>query len=307
MLFFIERVPLRRIVKNAMPSRIRLLLWKSASPLAQWKLMDPLTMDDYLLDMQITHQGHRLDKATKERWSANRAAYYTNNKALLQLALEACRVKGRTGEHISWAETVIARYQQWEKNRKEILEPPTPERMGQNGNIYDLIRSRRSVRYFRAADVEREKIELILEAGRWAPCSGNRQAWHFAVQKVGKSARDVESKADSDNQVRPYGAAVLYIAIDERLYPWKYAAAMDAAAAIQNMLLMAHHLGLGACWYYGAERLNQDKLRARLGFSDHCYIYSTIQLGYPVEAPDAPGRKPLDKIATFIGFDTTGE
>ncbi len=295
----LQRAPLRRIVKRVVPSPIRLRLLRLVSPLEKLKLADPMTMDEHLLGMIITHRGHRLDKATKGESDADCAQY----KSQLEAALETCRVKKRAGDHISWAERVLTRYQRWEKEKKRILEPVTTNRIGQTDDIYGVIRGRRSIRYFQDGEIEKEKIERILEAGGWAPCSGNRQAWHFVVQKVGKVAGDVKSKTDSENHKSPHGAIVLYVAMDERLYPWKYAAAMDAAAAIQNMLLMAHQLGIGACWYYGAERLNQAKLRARLGLPNYCYIYSTVQLGYPAEEPEAPGRKPLSETATFIGFN----
>lgn len=97
---------------------------------------------------------------------------------------------------------------------------------------------------------------------------------------------------------------LIYVAIDKRPYgkKEKYAAAMDAAAAIQNMLLMAHYLGLGGCWTYLADLVDQKKLRKELGLKDHYYLYSAILLGYPMEYPSEPCRKPLDKVTKFIGF-----
>jgi len=99
---------------------------------------------------------------------------------------------------------------------------------------------------------------------------------------------------------------MIYVAIDERLYAEKYSAAMDAAAAIQNMLLMAHYLELGGCWMYLSELTNQNKLQKKLGLKNYFYVYSVILLGYPAEFPKEPCRKPLEKIVRFIDFDLNG-
>jgi nitroreductase len=301
-----QRSALRRAARFVLPSSLKQRLRRSADPMEKWKMADPQTMDDHLLGMIITHRGHRLDKATKGEWTSNKAADGFRYKSQLEAALEVSRSRKKEGDHITWAERVLTRYRIKEKDRERVLETVTPQLTSQAGDIFSLIKGRRSIRYFQAREIEKEKIEKILEAGKWAPCSGNRQAWHFVVQKVVKSGPSAKQKKEPesfDYQPLPHGTVVIYVAIDERIYPWKYAAAMDAAAAIQNMLLMAQHLGLGACWYYGGERLDQVKLRARFGLPDHYYIYSTVQLGYPAEAPEAPGRRPLHEITTFIGFD----
>jgi nitroreductase len=291
----VKWIPFHGYFRHLLPSSLRNRFESLTSPMGKSLVTELSEMDDGYLDMIITHRSHRLDKAIKGQSDS----IYVEFKTQLEAALEESQKRSRTGEHISWAETTLARYREWEKDKKRTINLKTDSTEQQSDDIYNVIKNRRSIRYFTLRDIDKENLELILEAGRWAPCSGNRQAWHFIVQKLGKGNKKND---DTKTQAVPYGAILIYIAMDQRLYPWKHAAAMDAAAAIQNMILLAHHLGIGSCWYYGAERLDQTKLRAKFKLPDYYTIYSTVQFGYPAEIPEVPGRKPLSSMTTYAGF-----
>jgi nitroreductase len=47
--------------------------------------------------------------------------------------------------------------------------------------LMDIIKERRSIRRFSSQPLEQEKLDLILEAARWAPSAGNSQPWEFVV------------------------------------------------------------------------------------------------------------------------------
>jgi len=73
-------------------------------------------------------------------------------------------------------------------------------------------------------------------------------------------------------------------------------AVQSLAAAIQNMLLMAHSEGLGACWFC-APLFCQDVVRKVLRIPDDVEPMALITLGYPSERPKSPFRKPIEEIA----------
>ena len=52
-------------------------------------------------------------------------------------------------------------------------------------DILEFIKSRRSTRKFTAKEIEAEKLDQILEAGRYAPSGGNSQSTHFLVIRKG--------------------------------------------------------------------------------------------------------------------------
>lgn len=264
------------------------------------KFTDLVEIDEDLLGYVIRHSAHILDKIIRRRWIQGRGAY---SRKKLEKALMIWQEKSfeRTND-ILWAEHVLEKFDAWNKGKKPII--PKGKKVIAN-NIYDVIRQRRSVRCFEDKEIEQEKIMKILKAGRYAPCSGNRQSWKFIVQRIsGGSPTAAKTELSFEEEEWRRGSVLIYVAIDERPYgkKEKYAAAMDVAAAIQNMLLVAHYLSLGGCWTYLADLVDQNRLRKELGLKDYHYIYSAVLLGYPMEYPSEPGRKPLDKMTKFIGF-----
>lgn len=306
-----RKAPIPQIIKDKLPFSLKIRFLKLFSPFDTkcrskiFESMDFEEMDENLLRTFIRYYAHILDKISRTKWIESKAVSYNQKKFRLIDAIKAWRGKNfNMDDDILWAEQVIEKYSKWEEEKKPTEPIFVPEEKRKEGDIYDIIRQRRSIRYFENRDIDKENIMKILEAGRWAPCSGNRQAWKFVVQKRVKGSYSAKAELDFEKEKRRQGSVVIYVAIDERLYPEKYAAAMDAAAAIQNMLLMTHSFGLGGCWLYLAELVNnQNNLRKKLGLEDYYYVYSCILLGYPAEFPEEPCKKPLDKLVKFINFN----
>ena len=64
-------------------------------------------------------------------------------------------------------------------------------------NVMDAIKSRRSVRKYKADPVSEETLAMVLEAARWAPSWANTQCWRFVV------VRERETKARVAEALRP--------------------------------------------------------------------------------------------------------
>lgn len=69
----------------------------------------------------------------------------------------------------------------------------------------------------------------------------------------------------------------------------------SVAAAIQNLLLMAHAEGLGACWYC-APLFCQKEVRRVLNAPEKIEPMALITMGFPDEKPKPPLRIPLEEI-----------
>ena len=94
--------------------------------------------------------------------------------------------------------------------------------------------------------------------------------------------------------VSPYGAGERHLAY------------LDAAAFIQNLLLMLHAKGYGACWlgfkgwdcmgnvHFPAE--HRDAFYAHFGLATNLVPISVIAVGRPANVPQAPPRQGLDQI-----------
>jgi nitroreductase len=73
----------------------------------------------------------------------------------------------------------------------------------------------------------------------------------------------------------------------------------SAAAAIQNLLLAAHVLGLGACWMTGP-LLAADDLSLLLDVPQGWRLTALIPVGRPAETPEPPPRRPIDRLVRAI-------
>ena len=161
------------------------------------------------------------------------------------------------------------------------------------------MRTRRSIRRYEARIVEEEKLSRILESARLSASANNNQPWHFVV---------VSEKVGKDRLFRAYPkdwfakAPVVIVACctpeaawsrqDGETY-WK----VDMAVAVQNMILVAHELGLGTCWI-GA--FDEAKVKDALGIPKEVRVIALISLGYPAETKGSvTERKPLEEILHY--------
>ena len=162
------------------------------------------------------------------------------------------------------------------------------------------IKGRRSVRIFTDIKVEEAKLKKVLEAGMWAPSACNKQAWHFIVVKK-KETVDRLSVAGGPPFLKnaPVIVYVLYRSDITELYN---ANIQSASAAVQNMLLTAHSLGLGSVWL--CEFGNRKKIADILRIPEKHMLVCAVLLGYGKETPKAPKRVNMESVVheeTFSG------
>jgi len=121
-------------------------------------------------------------------------------------------------------------------------------------DLFEAIKTRRSIRAFTREEISDREIEKILDAARWAPSAGNIQPWIFVVVKDPGTKRRLSEAALSQFFIEEAPVVIVVCADQERSrrgYGSRGAnlyCIQDTAAATQNILLAAHALGLGACW-----------------------------------------------------------
>jgi nitroreductase len=199
-------------------------------------------------------------------------------------------------------------------------------------SLLSLMRGRRSIRRFTRQPVSRDHLDSLLEAARWAPSNHNRQPWRLiiledraVIQQLAEQVRRglLERLHGLPATARPFVAglvehgtlfreAPVLIAAFHR-QPVSVAAAvldglpnaalvsgepLSVAMAVQNLLLAAHALGLGAC-VLTAPLLASDHLRVRLPWPEGYDPTCLIAVGHPDESPPAPRRKSLELMAEF--------
>lgn len=191
--------------------------------------------------------------------------------------------------------------------------------------VLEYIRTRRSTRKYLPQMPEKEKLDMVLEAGRYAPSGGNSQSARFfcisdrsvldelaeivlrafaAMEETPGMYRSKVSsirRAKSGDYRYDYCAPVLIVAVNDREYGNNMA---DCSCALENMMIMANALDLGTCWINQLHWLTDDPAllgyMKKLGMRDNETICGSLAVGYPDTEDGMPVRKPLPRTGNEI-------
>jgi nitroreductase len=163
-----------------------------------------------------------------------------------------------------------------------------------NETIAKIIHQRRSIRKFTAQIPAEQEIEEILEAARWAPSGQNNQPWKFMVVRDTKTREGLAQFTSYKRIVRSAPISIV-VCLDTAISYNRDKDLMAIGAAIQNMLLRVHSLGLGACWL--GEIINRkEKVSQYLDLAGEFEIMAVVAVGYPAENPAEVARRPLKEL-----------
>ena len=165
----------------------------------------------------------------------------------------------------------------------------------------DLLRTRRSIRKYQPVPVEREKIEILIEAALRSPSSMGRNPWEFVVvTQPDLLAKLAGAKEHGSSFLKDAPLAIVICADPAKCDVW----IEDASIAALIIHLAAHDMGLGSCWIQVRDRMHNADITSReyvrriLGIPEGFEVESIIALGYPGESKLPHGEASLhyDKI-----------
>ena len=142
-------------------------------------------------------------------------------------------------------------------------------------------------------EVKLEIVFEILEAGSYAPSSGNVQNWRFIVVKDKKKRDEIADACLGQTWMNQAPVHVVVCSDNSDINAMykkrseRYSI-QNCAAAIQNILLAACDKGLGSCW---VGVFNEDKLRTLLSIPDNISIEAIVTLGYAAYKPIMEDKK----------------
>ena len=170
----------------------------------------------------------------------------------------------------------------------------------------EAIISRRSTRKYSDRMPEKELIEKVIEAGRYAPSGGNSQTTHFIIftepaqlkeladlvqEEFAKmeftkgmyaSMRNSIFASKRGNYIFHYNAPVFIVTANKKTYGNAMA---DSACALENMMVAANALDLGSCWinqlHWLDENENVRRYMMEHGLTEEETITGGLILGYP--------------------------
>lgn len=114
-------------------------------------------------------------------------------------------------------------------------------------DIREAIFTRRSIRKFTGEVLDDETLDQVIRAGFQAPSAHNRQPWHFVIIREKDLLQSI-SEGHPYAKMLPQAGCAIVVCGDKELEGIPGFITEDCSAAIQNMLLMAHGIGLGAVW-----------------------------------------------------------
>jgi nitroreductase len=163
-------------------------------------------------------------------------------------------------------------------------------------DVLEAIHTRRSIRKYENRPVPDEAVEQLLSAAMTAPSACNGQPWQFIVI-------DDRAVLDSCAEICPNAAMILRAPLailvcgDLGLEKSEGYWTIDCSAAVENMLLGAHGIGLGACWcgvYPRQPRM--DGLGKLFGLPDRVIAHSLVVIGYPAQEAVRKDRYRADRV-----------
>lgn len=171
-------------------------------------------------------------------------------------------------------------------------------------DFWEIVKRRRSVRKFDGSKpVTNEQIDKLLDAAIWAPSAGNTQCWRFFVVRNAKVKEDLAMRAGHQPFMND-ADVIIVVCADLNAVGRSYGsrgretfALQDTAAAIQNIMLAVTDMGLATCWVGAFDEGNAAKI---LGLEDHVRPLCMLPIGYAVDTPNPPKRKPLSDVVKRI-------
>jgi len=160
-------------------------------------------------------------------------------------------------------------------------------------DVIEAIQSRRSIRKFEDVEVEDEKVDIILDAGRWAPSGMNNQPWQFIVVRNRETIDKIAQCTAYGNIVKSANLLIAIFLNKDEMYD-RTKDVMAIGAAIQNMLLAVHSLDLGAVWL-GEVLKEKEKVNQILDAPNSLELMAVLAIGGPAEKPTST-RKALSEI-----------
>jgi nitroreductase len=166
-------------------------------------------------------------------------------------------------------------------------------------SVLDIIKARRTIGAMQDKDVSEDAINLMLEAGTWAPNHKKTEPWKFRVftgdsrvrlgdemerimkQKTGHLSEEEALKKTTKAKKGPLRAPVIIaVAVSPSGKVPEIEEISAVAAGIQNMLLVAEEQGLATIWRTG-EIVYQTELNDFLSLEGDDKLLGLIYVGHP--------------------------
>jgi len=180
--------------------------------------------------------------------------------------------------------------------------------MDMDNSVLTAIRERRSTVRFKPAEVDDDKIQKILDAGRWAPSFANIQPWEFIVvtdPDLKSQLSQIGVRITLFSKGINEASAVIVVVVDPEKDPYHYIE--DGSVATQNMALAAHSLGLSTYWIglFNLQKTRdtaEETVKKILDIPDKLRVIALLPIG-AAAYPETSDRKRLIDIVHYDKYE----
>jgi nitroreductase len=167
-------------------------------------------------------------------------------------------------------------------------------------NFLDLVAKRKSIRSFKNIDIEKEKLDYVLEAFRQAPSAKNLQPWKLVVVTDEVIRRELVPACKNQASISEAPVVIVACAKEEEAYGvmggYMNSFPIDIGISFEHIMLAAAEQGLGTCWI-GA--FNEKDVKEVIGVPENVRVVALTPIGYPNEPGRERNRKPIQEIVSY--------
>ena len=160
--------------------------------------------------------------------------------------------------------------------------------------IFGGIKSRRSVRLYNSEPIEIEFINQIIESAIWAPSGKNGQPWKFKIVTEQNIIEEI-AKLSANSRWIETAPCLIIVYLDKGCSYHYIKNVQSCGAAIQNMLLTAHEIGIGSCWI-GDLLEKGDAINKLFEVDDSLELMGVVSFGYGRGRSINVGRKDINEF-----------
>lgn len=158
--------------------------------------------------------------------------------------------------------------------------------------------TRRSIRKYKNKKIPESIIKKLINAGMSAPSCYNYQPWIFILIKKIETKKAI-IKAKGGCEFITKAPLVIACCYNESLTKDKHHNIENVTLAVENILITANALGLGACYMGAFDPENpsvEKKLSKALKLPKQIHLVSLISIGYPDEIPKKKTLRPINQV-----------
>ena len=268
--------------------------------------------DDELLAF-MRHDAHRIEKSFYNRIFHTKRDFYESRRQNVKACIALLKQRGfDTSEPtVAWADRIASEFAALEDT---FIKPHSTAAkavdVSRADEIIGLAASRRSSRVWANVQPDNEQLvafaRKMIDAGRWAPNSGDRQPWRFLIMVE----QDEKHLLKHVKEQHCYDApCLIFVGADRRVYGGlgdnEAGLHIDGGAAIMQMVLAAHASHFGVCWNHFSRDLIESRPRngeiyrafaEKMGIPEHIEPIAIVAFGNAAFHPPVPPRMAVESL-----------